>query len=179
MAGTYSFTHLPDSQKKCYDHSFVDCQAKKFLSQVQSQCDCTPWALRVNTTEQTCNRDKDKCIAKLSSKDEKCLVPCTGIYADITEELFLQKLRKEYSNSSHVKNEENEQELLNLEYIRYKQTYVKQIWFDANEYVNLSKSSWCFHICKTFLLQLFFYSTNDSKSYSTGGCLHLLWHRDL
>ena len=153
MAGTYSFTHLPDSQKKCYDHSFVDCQTKKFLSQVQSKCDCTPWTLRVNTTEQTCNRDKDKCIAKLSSKDERCLVPCTGIYADITEELFLQKLRREYSNSSHVKNEEKEQELLNLEYIRYKQDYVKQVWFDPNERVNLSKSSWCSQIFFTFLLQ--------------------------
>ena len=151
MSGTQSFTQLPDSQKKCLVHNIVECQANKYLSQVQSKCNCIPWVFNGNKTEQICSLDKDECIKEQSSKDDGCLVPCTGIYVDITEELFLQELRRQHSNSSRVKDEDKKQEFLSFEYIRYKRNYVKQVWFDPNEFENLSRFFFLF-LCQTFPL---------------------------
>ena len=142
MSGSTSFTNLPDIQKKCLVHNRVECQTEKFLSQVWMNCKCIPWAFNTNKTEQICGPDKDSCIAEQSLHDRSCLVPCTGIYADITEELFLQKLRREHSSTNHVENQESEQasHKLENEYMKYKRDYVKQVWFDPNEPKNLSKS---------------------------------------
>ena len=47
MTGKEGFKELLDSQKKChdYDHNREECQTNIFLQQVQSNCNCTPWAL--------------------------------------------------------------------------------------------------------------------------------------
>ena len=129
MSGTESFTHLPDIQKKCLVHNRVECQTEKFLSRVWKNCKCIPWALNINKIDQICGPDKDSCIAEQPLHDRGCLVPCSGIYADITEELFLQNLRREQSKSKHVKAQDKEEDALVQEYLKYKRNYVKQIWF--------------------------------------------------
>ena len=48
MTGTGSFEQLPDHQKKCLVHNREECQAEKYLEQVQKECNCTPWALQAN-----------------------------------------------------------------------------------------------------------------------------------
>ena len=152
ITATESFTHLPDSQKKCLVHNKVECQAKKFIDKVKSKCKCIPWALQMNNTEKACTPEKGTCVAQQNAKDKGCLVPCTGIFADVTEELFLQQLRQQkYSNSTHMKHE-NELKSLTDEYRRYKQSYVEQLVFDPEEEEYLSRS-----ICsqQTFTLKTF------------------------
>ena len=46
MTGTESFKRLPDGQKKCFVHNREECQTRKYLDQVKSECMCTPWALQ-------------------------------------------------------------------------------------------------------------------------------------
>ena len=137
MTATESFTHLPDSQKKCLVHNKVECQAKKFIDKVKSKCKCIPWALQMNSTEKAYTPEKGTCVAQQNAKDKGCLVPCS---ADVTEELLLQQLRQQkYSNSTHMKHE-NELKSLTDEYRRYKQSYVEQLWFDPEEEEYLSRS---------------------------------------
>ena len=45
MTGTESFQQLPERQRRCLVHNREMCQTKKFLDQVQSKCNCVPWAL--------------------------------------------------------------------------------------------------------------------------------------
>ena len=45
MTGTESFKQLPDHQKKCLVHNREECQTKKYLDQVESNCGCRPWPL--------------------------------------------------------------------------------------------------------------------------------------
>ena len=48
MTGTTNFKKLPDHQKKCLAHNREDCQTQKYLEQLQKECKCIPWALRIN-----------------------------------------------------------------------------------------------------------------------------------
>ena len=48
MKGTKSFKQLPDIQKNCQDHNREECETKRFLDQVQNNCNCVPWALMVD-----------------------------------------------------------------------------------------------------------------------------------
>ena len=59
MTGTESFKQLPDHQKKCLVHNREECQTQKYLNQVQTECDCIPWALQ---TEQGKNQVRTKLI---------------------------------------------------------------------------------------------------------------------
>ena len=45
MTGTKSFEQLPDHKKKCTVHSREECQTRKYLTQVEKECKCTPWTL--------------------------------------------------------------------------------------------------------------------------------------
>ena len=51
MTGTKSFEQLPDHQKKCHAHNREECQNQKYLSQVQKECNCVPWALGTDQNE--------------------------------------------------------------------------------------------------------------------------------
>ena len=42
MTGTEGFLELTD--KGCQIENFEDCQAKRYVKEVQKQCDCVPWA---------------------------------------------------------------------------------------------------------------------------------------
>ena len=46
MTGTESFKQLPDYKRKCQVHNREECQSKKYLDQVQKECNCIPWALQ-------------------------------------------------------------------------------------------------------------------------------------
>ena len=52
MTGTDNFKQLPDHQKKCLVHNREKCQTQKYLDQVQRECNCTPWALHTEHSEQ-------------------------------------------------------------------------------------------------------------------------------
>ena len=113
-------------------------------------------------------------MKKQPLKDKSCLVPCTGIYADVTEERFLQQLRRQkYSNSTHVKNHENELHSLTEEYWRYKRSYVKQLGFDPKE-ENLSR-----FICSQQTLSKLYICSPLAGGCTVRGGVHLLWHRNL
>ena len=46
MTATKNFLELPDIKKSCMVHKREDCQTKKYLQQVESNCGCRPWALK-------------------------------------------------------------------------------------------------------------------------------------
>ena len=48
MTGTSRFKQLPDHQKKCLAHNREECQTKKYLDQVQKECNCMPWVFQNN-----------------------------------------------------------------------------------------------------------------------------------
>ena len=110
MTGTESFRELPDNQKRCRVHSREDCQTKNFLDQVWNKCQCVPWALvdgtslsKVGNTSSffqqepnvQCGPESEGCVANQTLKDESCLVPCSGLYADIADDLHYQ-LNRQY-----------------------------------------------------------------------------------
>ena len=45
MTSSKNFLQLPDEQKKCDIHNREECQTKKFIDQVESNCSCLPWLL--------------------------------------------------------------------------------------------------------------------------------------
>ena len=49
MTGTESFEQLPEQQKKCLVHNREKCHTLKFLDHVQTQCNCSSWALKTNS----------------------------------------------------------------------------------------------------------------------------------
>ena len=48
MTGTKSFKQLPGFQRKCLVHNREECQTQKYLDQVQTECNCMPWAFQNN-----------------------------------------------------------------------------------------------------------------------------------
>ena len=44
MTGTASFLKLSDDRKGCQSQAFEDCNARRYLEEVQQKCGCLPWA---------------------------------------------------------------------------------------------------------------------------------------
>ena len=133
MTATTSFANLPIAKTRCQVHNFVECQNKKYLDQVKSRCQCIPWVLMTNKTGKPCSPEKESCVAAQAFSDESCLVPCTGLHADVTEEHFLQQLRRQFSNSTETESEENRLNSIKETYNKYKKDYMKQLWFDPKK----------------------------------------------
>ena len=150
MAAAESFELLSDSQKECQVHNLVECQTKRFLDKVKSNCSCIPWGLMRNNTDYgACGPEKERCVAEQPLRDESCLVPCSGLYAEISEESFMQQLRKE-RNASTVQEDNKNVKLLTEKYTRYKQQYVRQLRFDPMAQ-NLSKFTLVSFTYQTYL----------------------------
>ena len=110
MAGTKSFEQLPESQKKCRVHNREKCQTNKFLEQVKHNCSCVPWSLQNEGSKEKvifylyrsthfsflqqafCGPEEETCVARQTLKDNTCLVPCTGLYADVYDKAQDQKI---------------------------------------------------------------------------------------
>ena len=135
MTATDNFVQLPDLQKRCQVHNIVECQTKQFLDRVKGNCNCIPWALITKNTGggDACGPDMESCVAEQKLRDESCLVPCAGLYADITEENFLLQLRQKSKKTKNVEDGEENLRILTEKYTNYKQDYVKQLWFDPTE----------------------------------------------
>ena len=89
-----------------------------------------------NKTGKACSPEKESCIVDQAFPDENCLVPCTGLYADVSEEHFLQQLRQQFSNSTETESKDLKENRLNTikeTYNKYKKDYVKQLWFDPEK----------------------------------------------
>ena len=52
MTGTDSFLAQTEEQKNCRIQTQEDCQAERYLDNVQRECGCVPWALRSALTKQ-------------------------------------------------------------------------------------------------------------------------------
>ena len=52
MKGTKSFKQLPDSQKNCQVHNREECETKRFLEEVRSNCNCIPRAAMTTESDQ-------------------------------------------------------------------------------------------------------------------------------
>ena len=102
MTGTKSFEQLPEHQKKCVVHNREDCQTQRYTEKIIKECKCIPWAFQneqlidkvielqffILTAWQDinfCGPEKENCVSAQSLKDKECLVPCSGLYADIAD----------------------------------------------------------------------------------------------
>ena len=128
MTAKTSFANLPMAKTRCQVHNIVECQTTKFLDNVKSNCNCIPWAL-ANGAGKACGPGKEACVARQVLRDPSCLIPCSGLYADITEENFLLQLRRNASKTMNVDNDEETLRILTAKYNSYKWNYVKQLWF--------------------------------------------------
>ena len=99
--GTKKFLQLPDDRKKCSDHKREECQTQAYLDQIQRECKCVPWALKIPTRQVTfsifesipslqgssfCGPERESCVENQTLRDKSCLVPWTGLYADIADD---------------------------------------------------------------------------------------------
>ena len=51
--GTKKFLQLPDDRRKCSVHKREECQTQAYLDQIQRECKCVPWALKIPTRQVT------------------------------------------------------------------------------------------------------------------------------
>ena len=51
--GTKKFLQLPDDRRKCSVHKREECQTQAYLDQIQRECKCVPWALKIHTRQVT------------------------------------------------------------------------------------------------------------------------------
>ena len=111
MTGTESFEKLPDSQKECQVHNREECQTDKFFDQVRLNCNCEPWTLTPGSNRSKvkslrchkivhsfqhasvfCGPESERCVARQVLKDDSCLVPCAGLYADVSDNSLERKM---------------------------------------------------------------------------------------
>ena len=101
MTGTERFNQLPDHQKKCLVHNKEECQTQNYLNQVLRECNCIPWPLGTDLDKNQvkivpifspfsqeftfCGPEKETCVGNQTLEHKSCLVPCTGLYADIED----------------------------------------------------------------------------------------------
>ena len=112
MTGTENFKQLPIDQKKCVVHNREECHTKKYLDQVQRECNCTPWPLQTVHDQgkhqvkkqidemilfvqvfTSCGPEKERCVQIQTLKDESCRISCAGLYADIWDDSTKQSLQ--------------------------------------------------------------------------------------
>ena len=112
MTGTDNFLELPSEGKNCQTDAFEDCQAERYITEVQTKCGCVPWALNLTPTQKVgrssssfqnfkpsqddmfCSPNDSPCLASVSTTHTYgCEVSCTGLYADVhfTEDNILSK----------------------------------------------------------------------------------------
>ena len=88
------------------------------MDQVSRECKCTPWALGTDQGESQvkrnnfisfpcitdtwdtlyqvrvmCGPEKECCVGNQTLRDNSCLVPCTGLYADISDDSLRQTMQ--------------------------------------------------------------------------------------
>ena len=95
MTATKSFLELSDHLKGCSREGFEECQVGRFMSAVQKQCGCVPWALpnvpwkdigdfsSKPDTNSYCLLDKYNCTKNITMKSLNCNTGCTGLYTDV------------------------------------------------------------------------------------------------
>ena len=104
LTGTKSFKELPIKQRECLVHNRDECQNQKFLGEVQKSCKCTPWNQQNGNLDDFtyCGPDKEDCVNNQTLKDKNCLVPCTGLHADISEKESLRKNSEEMTKGNYL-----------------------------------------------------------------------------
>ena len=133
MTGSDSFLALPAEENKCQMESFEDCQAKKYVEEVQARCGCVPWALSsaLSLKDPTfCSPPAFACYSAVSQNITGCQVSCTGLYADVrfTEDNVLA------TNYQGYQKLEDREKLFSLleQYQKYKKNYAQNIMFDSD-----------------------------------------------
>ena len=101
MTGTHSFLNQTDKANKCMTQTAEDCQAVRYIEAVNEKCGCFPWtlstalevkvmaAVKLKCSEpkfqdaKVCSPETYDCYTSVSIDSNDCMVPCTGLYADI------------------------------------------------------------------------------------------------
>ena len=121
MTGTESFENLPDSQKECQVHNREECQTEKFLEHVSLSCNCNLWTLMPANNQSKvqllkchvcdsfqhapviCGPKSESCVARQVLKDDSCLVPCAGLYADVSDNSLERKMSEGWFHNLLIK----------------------------------------------------------------------------
>jgi hypothetical protein len=151
IAGTAGFLSMPDPTKACRHEPRELCQMREYLAAVRENCDCVPFVLgSVLEPEWTspsmpfCTPNTTSCTALAASVSSSgCLVPCTGLYADL---LRAPDPVPNYGGTETVQEGRDGHKLERLmeEYVKYKEDFAQNIRFDP-ELDNLGKDSTYMH----------------------------------
>lgn len=102
MTGTSDFLDLSDNVKDCQIEAQERCYNRRYIEELQNQCNCLPWSLGVGITQKVttsracgynidlnnisqnvsfCGPDADFCIENVGKHPPDCRISCTGLYA--------------------------------------------------------------------------------------------------
>ena len=51
MTATDNFLELPFEEKNCQTEAYEDCQANRYVVEVQKECGCVPWAFNLTVRQ--------------------------------------------------------------------------------------------------------------------------------
>ena len=138
-------------------------QTQKYLAQVLEKCSRIPWPLHINQVQTisllssktafiwqefvTCGPESNTCVANQTLKDKGCLLPCEGLYADITvdTDTFNQNMMKKIILSFQFRTK-NFVVLKKRENIE--SSMMKSIWVSINQNCHSLVRSSIKEICK-------------------------------
>ena len=111
VVATQSFLGMSEEIRNCQKTpSLGDCVTRDYLDRLQAKCSCLPHSLGGEGVKVCGPRDED-CVATVTVNTGHCLVPCSGLYADVSNQL---------ATSWSISDKQSEFKFLEAEYAKYK-----------------------------------------------------------
>ena len=85
VVASQSFLGMSEEIRNCQKTpSLGDCVTRDYLDRLQAKCSCLPHSLGGGGVKVCGPRDED-CVATVTVNTGHCLVPCSGLYADVKD----------------------------------------------------------------------------------------------
>ena len=111
VVASQSFLGMSEEIRNCQKTpSLGDCVTRDYLDRLQAKCSCLPHSLGGEGVKVCGPRDED-CVATVTVNTGHCLVPCSGLYADVSNQL---------ATSWLISDKQSEFKFLEAEYAKYK-----------------------------------------------------------
>ena len=113
VVASQSFLGMSEEIRNCQKTpSLGDCVTRDYLDRLQAKCSCLPHSLGGGGVKVCGPRDED-CVATVTVNTGHCLVPCSGLYADVKDS-------NQLVSSCRTSNSGCLPEFLQAEYAKYK-----------------------------------------------------------
>ena len=155
MTGTSSFLDLPENIKDCQIEDQERCYSRKYIEELQNQCNCLPWALGASIPQKVkgnppfcetkseifqnvtfCSPNANSCVRNVNKRHPDCKISCTGLYAVVW---YLGDDLTDSSNDPMKKKSGQKFVRMTSEYHRYLNNYAENLVY-ASSSESLSKN---------------------------------------